>query len=593
MNLYSFYTGENFKAYEYLGAHNYGDVTSFRVFAPNADSVAVIGDFNGWTPEYMHRVHDGSFWEADIWGAKEGMRYKYKITAKGQTIDRADPYGYAMELRPACASVIQNLDYIFHDEKWMKNRSNMYDKPLNIYEMHFGSWRKKGEEQEAWYSYYELADLIIPYLTKNGYNYLELMPLAEHPCDESWGYQQTGFFSATSRYGDPKGLMYFVDQCHKNNIGVLLDFVAVHFAADSYSLVKFDGSALYEYPSSDVSVSEWGSYNFMHSRGEVKSFLQSAANFWLTHYHFDGLRLDAISNMIYWQGEKARGVNGNTIGFLRNMNETLRKMHPGIILAAEDSSDFQGVTKPACEGGLGFDYKWDMGWMNDTLSYFQSPPWDKEYKYNNLTFSMMYYYNEHFLLPLSHDEVVHGKATIAQKMDGEYEYKFPAARALYMYMYAHPGKKLSFMGNEFAHLREWDEKRELDWDILKYPLHSSFQRFMHDLNHVYLYHKEFWERDYRRDGFNWLLCDNNPKSVYAFERASSTGRIVAVFNFSGEETEVELNVADAVDLYLILASDRDIYSGCTAYPDDVTEVIEDGKVKITMSPLSARYYNVT
>jgi 1,4-alpha-glucan branching enzyme len=592
MDLYSFYTGTNFKAYEYLGAHNYGDVTSFRVYAPNADSVDVIGEWSEWVGTPMHRVHDGNFWEADIWGAKEGMMYKYRITSNGISKDHSDPYAYAAELRPGTASVIQNLDYIYHDDEWMSQRSAMYDKPLNIYEIHFGSWKKCGDCQTDWYTYYNLGDILIPYLKENGYNYVEIMPLAEHPCDESWGYQETGFFSATSRYGNAKGLMHFVEQCHKNGIGVILDFVCVHFAADDFALASFDGSSLYEYPSRDVGVSEWGSLNFMHSRGEVQSFLQSAADFWLTHYHFDGLRFDAISNLIYWQGDKARGVNGNTVRFLQNMTDGLKKMHKGIILAAEDSTSYPNVTKSVSEGGLGFDYKWDMGWMNDTLDYFKKPSAEKASNYSTLTFSMHYYYDERFLLPFSHDEVVHGKATIVQKMNGDYEYKFPAARAMYMYMYAHPGKKLNFMGNELGHMREWDEKREMDWDLLKYPLHSSFSRFIHDLNHVYIHHREFWERDFRFDGFNWL-SSGEYESVYAFERASSSGRIVAVFNFSDKAQSIELPVLNTVDLYLILASDRDIYGGVNVYPDNVTEIIENGRVKIEIGSMSGRLYNVT
>ncbi|MCD8049369.1 MAG: 1,4-alpha-glucan branching protein GlgB, partial [Clostridia bacterium] len=561
MDFYSFYTGGEFHAHEFLGAHYHSGKTFFRVFAPAAQSIDVIGDFNSWTPTPMHRIHDGNFWEAEINNARPGMMYKYRITSSSGTVEHTDPFARAMELRPASASVICDFDYSFSDAAWMKKRSDMRQKPLNIYEMHFGSWKKPGEESDKWYTYSELAPMIIPYLKEHGYNYLELMPLAEHPCDESWGYQQTGFFAPTSRYGKPEELMYFVDECHKNNIGVILDFVSVHFASDYYALARFDGTPLYEYPNSAVGVSEWGSCNFMHSRGEVRSFLQSAANFWLSEYHFDGLRFDAISNLIYWQGDKKRGVNGATVDFLRKMTSTLHTKHPGVMLSAEDSTDFDGVTRPVSEGGLGFDYKWDMGWMNDTLSYFQSPEPEKCDKYHSLAFSMMYYYNERYLLPLSHDEVVHGKATIVQKMNGEYEKKFPAARAFYIYMYAHPGKKLNFMGSELAHLREWDEKRELDWSILRYPLHDSFNKFIKDLNRIYLSHPALSERDYDPSGFSWLLCNTERPACYAFERVSASERITAVFNFSDSPQALEFYSPSP--LTLLLASDSDVYSGTT------------------------------
>lgn len=491
MDFYGFYTGKIFDAYKYLGAHiNRGEngkveEVVFRTFAPSASRISVIGEFNGWTETPMEKVHDGNFWEMISKEAKPGMMYKYRIYDRaGNCIDHCDPYGYGMELRPNTASIIRDMDaYKFHDGKWMKKRSDHSELPLNVYELHFGSFRKPSEEPDAWYDYEEMADILLPYLKENGYNYLEIMPLNEYPCDESWGYQGTGFFSPTSRYGTADQLKYFVNRCHENDIGVILDFVPVHFAVDDYALANYDGTALYEYPHSDVGDSEWGSRNFMHSRGEVRSFLQSAAEYWLNEYHIDGLRMDAISRAIYWQGMPERGVNSNAVEFLRYMNQGLKERHPSVILAAEDSTSFPGVTKPVEEGGLGFDYKWNMGWMNDTLDYFRTAPEYRTRDYHKLTFSMMYYYDERYLLPLSHDEVVHGKATILQKMYGDYEQKFPQARAFYMYMYAHPGKKLNFMGNEIGHFREWDEKRELDWNLLTFPAHQDFHRFMEDLNH--------------------------------------------------------------------------------------------------------------
>ena len=428
---------------KFLGAHPDKDGTTFRTFAPAASRITVIGEFNDWQEWELNKTYDGNFWECYAKGAKPGMMYKYRIYRQdGSCVEHCDPYGFGMELRPAFASIIRDLShYKFKDSKWMQKRSVCKDKPLNIYELHFGSFKKPSEKADDWYTYVEMIDILIPYLKENDYNYIEIMPLSEHPCDESWGYQNTGFFSPTSRYGTAEELMKFIDACHKNDIGVIMDFVPVHFAVDHYALADYDGTSLYEYPHQDVGVSEWGSCNFMHSRGEVRSFLQSAANYWLSVYHVDGIRMDAISRIIYWQGEPARGVNNNAVDFIREMNRGLKTLHPTVMLSAEDSTSFEGVTKPADQGGLGFDYKWDMGWMNDTLDYFRTAPEYRSRDYHKLTFSMMYYYNDDFLLPLSHDEVVHRKATIAQKMYGEYEEKFPQARAFYMYMYAHPGKK--------------------------------------------------------------------------------------------------------------------------------------------------------
>lgn len=612
MDFYGFYTGKIFDAYKYLGAHiNRGEngkveEVVFRTFAPSASRISVIGEFNGWTETPLEKVHDGNFWEMISKEAKPGMMYKYRIyDCAGNCIDHCDPYGYGMELRPNTASIIRDMDaYKFHDGKWMKKRSDHSELPLNVYELHFGSFRKPSEEPDAWYDYEEMADILLPYLKENGYNYLEIMPLNEYPCDESWGYQGTGFFSPTSRYGTADQLKYFVDRCHENDIGVILDFVPVHFAVDDYALANYDGTALYEYPHSDVGDSEWGSRNFMHSRGEVRSFLQSAAEYWLNEYHIDGLRMDAISRAIYWQGMPERGVNSNAVEFLRYMNQGLKERHPSVILAAEDSTSFPGVTKPAEEGGLGFDYKWDMGWMNDTLDYFRTAPEYRTRNYHKLTFSMMYYYDERYLLPLSHDEVVHGKATILQKMYGDYEQKFPQARAFYMYMYAHPGKKLNFMGNELGHFREWDEKREVDWNLLTFPAHQDFHRFMEDLNHFYLEHPALSELDYDTEGFRWIECHAEEKCVYVFERCakerkSETGkhhdqmnrqeRIVAAFNFSDEEQEIEIKCEDIKTLKRVFSSEYKEYGG----QEEKKEKIIKAKKEIAtlkLKPFSAEYY---
>lgn len=595
MDFYGFYTGKIFDAYKYLGAHTEKDGVVFRTFAPSASKISVIGEFNDWEEVPMEKVHDGNFWEFSTKKARPGMMYKYRIyDQSGQFIDHCDPYGYGMELRPNTASIIRDMStYRFRDSSWMKKRTDRLRGPLNIYEIHFGSFKKPSDEPDAWYDYEEMADILIPYLKENGYNYLEIMPLNEYPSDESWGYQGTGFFSPTSRYGTADQLKAFVDACHQNDIGIILDFVPVHFAVDYYALANYDGTALYEYPHAAVGQSEWGSCNFMHSRGEVRSFLQSAANYWLTEFHMDGLRMDAISRAIYWQGTPERGVNSNAVEFLKNMNRGLKELHPSAILAAEDSTSFPGVTESPENGGLGFDYKWDMGWMNDTLDYFRIDPLFRGGCYHKLTFSMAYYYDSNYLLPLSHDEVVHGKATILQKMFGDYDMKFPQARAFYMYMYAHPGKKLNFMGNEIGHFREWDEKREQDWDLLTYPAHQDFHRFMTDLNHFYLEHPAFSEKDYDSDGFLWLDCHSEERCVYAFERIGKNERIAAIFNFSGvEQAGYQLEIPDATELELIFSSELPEYGG-KGRPDlaaGTRQNIGRAVFEFTLAPFSAEYY---
>lgn len=595
MDIYGFYTGKIFDAYDFLGCHLDGNRGYFRTYAPNASRVTVIGEFTGWKDYEMNRIHDGKFWELITDGVEDGMMYKYRIYGRdGSVTEHCDPYGFGMELRPDSASIARDMNkYIFHDMKWMRDRSDCRRGPLNIYEIHAGSWRTNPENENGWYKYNELADILIPYLKENGYNYVEMMPIAEHPCDNSWGYQCTGFYSPTSRYGTADELREFIDKCHQNGIGVLLDFVPVHFAVDGYGLSMYDGTAIYEYPNCDVGYSEWGSKNFNHSRGEVQSYLQSCANYWLKEYHFDGLRMDAISNIIYWQGDSRRGINRNALQFLQYMNRGLKGMYPSIILAAEDSSPYPGITKCADWGGLGFDYKWDLGWMNDTLIYFKDGMDDRIKDYHKLTFSMMYYYSENFILPFSHDEVVHGKATIMQKMNGQYDEKFPQARALYMYMYTHPGKKLNFMGNEIGQLREWDETREQDWDILKYPVHDAFHRYMMELNKLYLEHSALWEKDFDNDGFMWIDCHEEGRCIYAYERRSSTERLVIVCKFTNTpEENYYCHVEGASGLKLLLASDADCFDGPVHYDEVESVKVVDNTAEIKLGEFCTKIYKV-
>lgn len=593
MDIYEFYSGRSFDAYRELGAHVKKEVTGkktvvsgveFVTYAPNALGVNVIGEFNDWNETVMERCYDGSFFKVFVPEARPGMMYKYKIYHRdGSSMEHCDPYGFGMELRPAFASIIRDMDtYRFHDAKWMKNRSVCQGSPLNIYEVHLGSWRTKPvfDEQgnpltpeeiaesnrvaESWYTYKEIAPMLAEYVKEQGYNYVEFMPLSEHPSDQSWGYQNTGFFSPTSRYGTADDLKEMIDILHQHNIGTILDFVPVHFALDGYGLARYDGTALYEYPSNDVGYSEWGSMNFIHSKGEVRSFLQSAANYWLSEYHFDGLRMDAISRIIYWMGDESRGVNDRAVDFIRNMNQGLKDRHPSIILCAEDSTDFKGTTKETKYGGLGFDYKWDMGWMNDTLNFFRTLPFVRGEHYHDLTFSMMYNYNERYLLPLSHDEVVHGKATIIQKMAGMYEEKFPQAKALYAYMYAHPGKKLNFMGNEIGQFREWDEKREQDWDLLKYPNHDSFHQYMKALNKIYMKEPALSAWDDDPNGFAWILCGKENDVVYIFRREVNEDKVIVVLNLSGlVYKNYHFNYENGDTMKVLINSDWNKFGGST------------------------------
>ena len=597
MDFYGFYTGQEFTAYSYLGAHlgDEGTVTVFRTFAPNAMNVSVIGEFNHWQETPMQKAYDGNFWECSIENAQEGMMYKYRIYSKNGTyIDHCDPYGFYAEVRPGTASIIYGLsNYEFQDAAYLKRRKGGRNIPMNIYEIHAGSWKKPSEPEDSWYSYRELADLLIPYLLQNHYNFVEIMPLSEYPCDESWGYQGTGFFSPTSRYGTPDDLRYFIDRCHGENIGVIMDFVPVHFAVNDYALWKYDGTSIYEYPHNDAGVNEWGSCNFMHSRGEVRSFLQSSAYYWLKEFHFDGLRVDAVSNLIYWQGKPERGENQLTLQFIRTLNKGLKERIPSVVLIAEDSSTYNGVTRSVEAGGLGFDYKWDLGWMNDTLSYMQAPPQERKEKYHKLTFSMDYFYNEAYLLPLSHDEVVHGKASIVQKMNGaDYLLKFAQARLLYMYMFAHPGKKLNFMGNEIGHMREWDEKREMDWNLLQYPQHDAFFRFMRELNEFYFANPAFYEMDYDRDGFQWVDCQNEKNAIYAFLRKAKGQTILGVFHFGDEDIpEYELKLPEGKEARLLLCSNWDCFGGTEA-KEEITCPIEKSRLKIAVNRFSALYFSV-
>ncbi|MCI2048025.1 MAG: 1,4-alpha-glucan branching protein GlgB [Faecalibacterium sp.] len=535
-----FYTGTCFDAYRFLGAHPVSGVPAggwaFRVWAPSALEVRLCGDFNGWQGQLM-AFAPGGIWSLTVPTAREGQLYKYEILGRdGSRVLHSDPYAFGTEVRPKNASVLTRLDFCFDDAAWMENRDKCRSRPLNIYELHAGSWRHRSPEETlagpaAWYDYEQLAARLIPWLTEHHYTHVELLPLSEHPFDGSWGYQTTGYFSVTSRYGTPRQFAAFVSACHKAGIGVLMDFVPVHFAANADGLARFDGTCLYEYDS-DVGHSEWGTCNFNFYRGEVRSFLSSACAMWMDVYHCDGIRMDAVSRAIYWMGDPARGVNEGAVKFVQSVNHGLNERWPTGIYVAEDSTNYLKVTVPTRYGGLGFDYKWDLGWMHDTRNYFATPFGERPAHYHALTFSMQYFYNELYLLSFSHDEVVHGKKTILDGLWGTYAEKCSQARTLYFYMYTHPGKKLNFMGNELGHFREWDEARELDWGLLRYPFHDMFQKYMARLGSIYQNEPALYDGEYDSRCFEWVACESIDECLYAWLRQSRGQTLLCIMNTS-------------------------------------------------------------
>ena len=596
--VYLFHQGNNFEAYRYFGSHleeqdgQPGAV--FRVWAPHAKAVSVVGDFNSWVPTShpMEKVSDG-IWELFIPGIKIYDVYKYCITTPAdELMYKADPYAFHAETRPSNGSKVFDISgFDWHDAAWedAQKKNDVINGPMSIYELHAGSWKMK--EDGVPYNYSELADQLVPYIKDMGYTHVELLPITEYPFDGSWGYQVSGYFAPTSRYGTPDELCTLIDACHAADIGVIFDFVPVHFAVDEYGLKHFDGTALYEYPAAAVGESEWGSCNFMHSRGEIRCFLQSAADYWLRTFHADGLRMDAVSRLIYWQGDPARGVNGSTLEFLKNMNQGLQQRYPTAMLIAEDSTNFEKVTAPVEHGGLGFDYKWDLGWMNDTLDYFKKTPEERKSNLGKLTFSMMYFWREHYILPFSHDENVHGKATILQKMYGEYEDKFPQGRALYLYMAIHPGKMLDFMGNEFGQLREYDESREQDWLLLDYPIHEAFANYRRTLNELYRKYDAFWSGEYNPDHFLWLDCDHPELDACAILRKGQEATVFAAFNFGDTELkDYELTLPGKGKITPLLNSDWNCFGGRTARPKALRSKTTTGSVKLTLAPYSAQLY---
>ncbi|WP_046226535.1 1,4-alpha-glucan branching protein GlgB [Paenibacillus dauci] len=533
--IYLFHEGTNYHTYRQFGSHLTSEEgqegVRFTVWAPHAQQVNVAGDWNNWNAEEypLHKLDQSGVWSGFVSGISEGTIYKYVITSpSGEVFFKADPYAVHAEVRPATASVVKSLEgYKWKDAAWKRKRRLPYQRPLNIYEMHFGTWRQK--EDGSLYSYTELAELLVPYLVDMGYTHVELMPLTEHPYDLSWGYQSTGYFAPTSRFGTPQELMYFVDICHQAGIGVLLDWVPGHFTKDAHGLRRFDGTPLYEYADPDRAEKHgWGTLSFDFGKPEVRSFLISSALYWMDVYHFDGLRVDAVTSMIRldferegggWKPNQHGGVeNLEAISFLQQLNKTIFQYHPYALMMAEESSAWPGVTKPAHENGLGFNYKWNMGWMNDTLDYVEASFEARPSKHNRLTFPLVYGYSENFTLPLSHDEVVHGKKSLLDKMPGTYEQKFAGLRLLLAYQMTHPGKKLLFMGGEFGQFIEWKDQDQLDWLLLDYEMHQKAQNYTRELNQLYLNSPALWERDHDWEGYEWLNADDAQNSVITYMR---------------------------------------------------------------------------
>ncbi len=597
-----FYSGRDCRAFDYMGAHPFVQDGEqgylFRVYAPEAEKVSVMGEFNDWNrdADYMTRDEQG-IWEKFIPNIPEYAAYKYSVWAKsGDVFDKSDPYGFHFETRPGNATKAYDLDgYEWGDASWLDWRKKHlpYSNPVNIYECHLGSW--KMHEDGNFYSYRQLADELVPYVKEMGYTHIEFMPLTEYPFDGSWGYQVIGYFAATSRYGTPKDLMYLIDKAHQAGLGIIMDWVPAHFPKDGCGLVEFDGSHLYEYADPlKMEHKEWGTRVFDYGKVSTRNLLFSSAMFWIEKFHMDGLRVDAVASMLYLdynrQGEWRPNVHGGrenleAVDFLRLLNEYILTDHPDVMMIAEESTAWPMVTKPGYDGGLGFNFKWNMGWMNDMLCYCSADPFFRKDMHDKITFSFMYAFSENYILPLSHDEVVHGKCSLISKMPPPYENQFGGLRALYGYMAAHPGKKMLFMGGEFAQFSEWAYQRGLDWMLLDYPAHRQMQAYVKALNHFYLATPQLWEQDTDWRGFEWISHEDNRNNIIAFRRVAKDGSdIVVVVNFSPEEQqEYRIGVPITGTYEEIFTSDKTEFGGSG---------MANGKLKTENKPMHGQEQSI-
>ena len=611
-----FYEGKNVRAYEYLGAHRQSDGSVvFRTWAPNAKSISVVGDFNDWNPQanYMYKCNSGGVWECEIQGVGDFCVYKYCVESNWNTMtQKSDPYGYHFETRPSNATRFYDIEgYEWNDQEWQaKQVPEKLDKPMNIYEMHAGSWRTYPDGNP--FGYVKLAEELVPYIKEMNYTHVELMPMTEYPYDGSWGYQVCGYYAPTSRYGEPKDFMKFVDIMHQNGIGVIMDWVPAHFPKDAHGLYRFDGTPTYEYSDwRKGEHKEWGTCVFDFGRNEVRSFLISNALFWLDKYHIDGLRVDAVASMLYLDYNRSNGEwmpniyggheNLEAVEFLKMLNTAVKEYYPNAMMIAEESTAWPQVTGKPEDGGLGFTFKWNMGWMNDSIRYFSMDPIYRSYDHNLLTFSLMYAFSEHFVLALSHDEVVYGKASMLQKMPGDYWQKFAGLRAFMTYVMAHPGKKLSFMGAEIGQFDEWNFQKQLDWNLLEYPMHAKLKEFNKQLNKFYLDHPELWEVDDSWHGFQWIALDDYQQSVISFRRIDKLGNeLIAICNFCPMRREgYRIGVPVHGRYTQIFSSDAAEFggtgenNGTVASTEDIPMHDQEQSIAVNLPSLSVQFYQLS
>ncbi len=612
---YLFHQGTYYQCYEFLGCHLQEDGGAiFRTWAPNAKAVSVVGDFNDWQPSAsaMTKITKSGIWEVFVPNAKIFDKYKLHITSKNKSFLKSDPYAFMNETSGRTASIVYDYKgYPWSDENYLKYRKNknIYSSPVNIYEVNFASWKR--QEDGSYYTYKMIADELIPYVVSMNYTHIEVMPINEYPFDGSWGYQVTGYFSVTSRFGTPKDFMYFVDECHKAGLGVIVDWVPAHFPKDEEGLIDFDGSHLYENQGWDRKEHKtWGTRIFDYGREEVQSFLISSAMMLLKEYHVDGLRVDAVASMLYldydrkpdeWiPNEFGDNKNIEAIAFLQKLNAAVFKDCNDVMMIAEESTSWPLVSKPVDIGGLGFNFKWNIGWMNDSLEYMQSDPFFRKGVHDKLTFSLFYAFSENFILPISHDEVVHGKKSLLNKMFGEYEDKFSSMRAYLAYMMAHPGKKLTFMGTEFAQFIEWDHTKGLDFLLLDYPLHQNMHNFVKEINLLYLANKPLYEVDFDWSGYTWLVADDNVQNVVSFARYDKSGNeIIFVANFSTiarEDYRIGVNNPGVYEE--VLSTDNEKFGGNNVLNKNVLakEIYSHGKkysISLTLPPLTAMFIKNT